>query len=310
VRGHLAAVAVAAVGCARTLPPDRPTASLYRDLERLVTVAETSGWGIDRQETEGMLGAALDSVCRVDPIRRTELLRWIDDEIARRGGPVEQAWRKRGKKLSRVEDLLTLTRIRRVLEAAITSADADCPFWIEPDAAFAGRQISDDRWQLSGGGGGKGMLVVQGGQGDLNFGGAGRAMFGRTFGARAGVYLGVELGASASFPKDDAGTRQGLVLGVDAVTMGVYRHRLVNAYVELEAGHLAHVSEDELAADELGGVDHGVHVGAALGGRSTRTRFFFPGAAFGLSYERTFPAEGPALQTVKVGFRVAFDVDF
>jgi hypothetical protein len=300
VRSLVALVVLA--GCARALPPDRPTAALYRDLERLVTVAGTAGWGIDRLEVEGLLAAALDSVCRVDPVRRRALLDWIDAQIARNGGPVDAAWRQRGKRLGRVKTLLTLTRIRMVLAHADLQADADCPFWLEPDEGFAGRQISDDRWTLSGGGGGKGMGVAQGDRRDLNFGGAARLLLGRTFGSEA-LYAGVEVGASASFPKDDTGERTGLVLGVDLVTPLVYRHTFVNSYLELEAGWLGHATEEDAT------VDHGVHVGAAIGGRATRTRFFFPGAAFGVSYERSFPEDAEDLHVVKVGLRVAFDVD-
>lgn len=301
MKAALALLALA--GCASTLPPERPNAALYRDLERLVSVAGTAGWGIDRLEVEGLLAPALDSVCRVEPIRRRELLAWLDTQIARNGGPVEDAWRRSGKRLRRVKTLLTLTRIRLVLEHADVQADADCPFWIEPDEDFAGRQISDDRWTLSGGGGGKAMSVIQGDQLDLNFGGAGRLLVGRTFGSNA-LYTGGEIGASASFPKDETGMRVGLVLGIDVVIPLVYRRTFVNSYLELEAGWLGHGTEEDTST-----IDQGFHTGVAFGGRATRTRFFFPGAAFGVSYERTFPKDGDPLHAIKVGLRVAFDVD-
>ena len=89
----------AASACARRLPPDRSAAALYRDLERLVTVAETTGWGIDRKEVEGLESEALDSLCRVDPLARRNLREWLDGEVARAGGPVEVAWRARGQRL-------------------------------------------------------------------------------------------------------------------------------------------------------------------------------------------------------------------
>lgn len=292
------------IGCARNVPPTRPAAALYRDLERLVTVTAAGGWGLDRREVDALLPAALDSLCRVEPLQREALRAWLDVEIERAGGPVESAWRRRGKKLGKVSDLLRLTRIRAVLGHAIVQADQDCPFWLEPDEGFAGRQISDDRFQLSFGGGGKAIAVVQGDRTDLNFGGAGRLLFGRTFGSRAGVYVGAELGASASFPKDDLGERSSLLFGFDLVTPVVYRHTLTNTYLEAEAGWVGHVTEDDLTK-----IDHGVHVGVAFGGRATRRRFLFPGAALGLSYERTDSDDAPPLHAVKLGFRVAFDWD-
>lgn len=298
-----AAALLVLAACARTVPRDRSAAALYRDLERQVTVAAAAGWSIDRLEVEGMLAGALDSVCRVDPLARRALAVWLDEQVSAHGGPVAAAWRARGKRLGRVADLLVLERVRMVLAHAEGVAPLDCPFWMEVEEPFRGRQISDDRWQLTLGGGGKGMVVAQGGEVDYSAGGAGRLLLGRTFGSRAALYAGLEAGATAAFPKDDLGNRGALVLGVDLVAPVVYRHTLTNAYVEVEAGWLGRTTEEEL--DTL---DHGVHVGVSVGGRALRTRFFFPGAALGVSWERSFVA-GDDLTTLKLGARVAFDVD-
>jgi hypothetical protein len=40
-----------------------------------------------------------------------------------------------------------------------------------------------------------------------------------------------------------------------------------------------------------------------------RTRWIFPGGVIGLSWERTFPDAGPGQNTLKLGFRAAFDLD-
>jgi hypothetical protein len=309
VRWSLLAVLVLVSGAcaARTLPPEAPTAHLYRDLERLVTLTEAAGWGIDRLELEAMLPEVLDSVCRVERAHRAALLGWIDVEIARAGGSVEDAWRARGKDLSRVGPLLTMTRVRMALDQGMTAAEADCPFWLEPEPAFTGRQISDGQWQLSVGGGGKGIGVRQGGRDDVNFGGAGRFLLGRVLDMRSALYTGFELGASASFPKDPTGERSSLLFGFDLVTPLVYRYTFVNTYLEAEAGWLGTATEDDL--DDI---THGVHLGGAIGGRASRARWFFPGAALGVSYERTFPGDdqGAARTTLKIGVRVVFDLDF
>jgi hypothetical protein len=297
----VAALALAACG-PRPGPRDPTTRTLFRDLERHVTVAATTGWGTDRLEIEGMLESTLDSVCRVDPLARRSLAAWLDAEISRQGGPVEKAWRERGKDLSRVEDLLVLTRVRLLLARAEELA-GDCPFWLEPEEPFRGRQISEDRFVLSLGGGGKGTVVTQGDRVDLNAGGAGRALIGRAFSDGHALFAGLELGASASFPRDENGERGALVIGADLVAPVVYRRTLTNAYFELEGGWLGRSTEDDFRA-----VEHGVHLGFALGARALRTRFVFPGAAFGLSWERTFQA-GEDVTLLKVGARVAFDLD-
>lgn len=268
-----------------------------------MTLAEATGWYIDRVEVERLQSDALQSVCRVPAEDRARLAAWLDREIAGAGGPVERAYLARGEDLDEVDRLLTLTRIRMVLRGAVASAGEDCPFWMKPSGEFAGRQISDDRWALHASGGGKLMVARTGGDSDLRFGGAGRVLLGRTFGSRSGVYGGLELGGRGSFPRDDGGARSGLVLGLDLVAPVVYRHTLVSSYVEMEAGWLGTVTEGE------GGLDNGIHVGAAFGARSTRTRWVFPGGALGVSVERTFPSEGPAVYLFKVGFRAVLDLD-
>ncbi len=299
----LVLVASGLAACARHVPPERPAAALYRDLERVVTLTEATGWHIDRIEIERLQSDALQSACRVPADDRARLLAWLDREIARAGGPVERAYRARGGKLDEVERLLTLTRIRMVLANAVASAADDCPFWIRPSVDFAGRQVSDESWQLHASGGGKLMVARTAGDNDLRFGGAGRLLLGRTFGSRSGVYTGLELGGRGSFPRDDNGARAGLVLGLDLVAPVVYRHTLVNSYVEMEAGWLGTVTEGE------DGLDQGIHIGAAFGARATRARWVFPGGALGISLERTFPSGGPAVYLFKIGFRAALDLD-
>ena len=294
---------LALAACARRPTPVEPSANaLYRDLERQVTVAAATGWGVDRLEIDKLLESALDSVCRVDLLTRAQLRVWLDDAIARAGGPVDAAWRARGKQLSRVDDLLVLTRVRMILARAEESA-LDCPFWLEPEQPFRGRQISDHRWQLSFGGGGKGIASQQGSRVDISAGGSGRALIGRTFGGGDALYAGFDAGASAAFPKNESGERTSLVVGADVVVPVVYRRTLTNAYVEVEAGWLGRATEQDWNA-----IDHGVHVGAAFGARTLRTRFLFPGAALGISVERSFVA-GDDLVTVKIGARAAFDLD-
>lgn len=303
LRLRLLASAVLLASCARTLPPDRSAAALFRDLEREVTIAETTGWSIDRLEVNALLSDALDSVCRVDPLARQQLLAWLDGQIAARGGPVEAAYQRSGRDLGDLDTLLVLHRVRLVLAEADRVAGVDCPFWIAVEEPFRGRQISDDRWQITMSGGGKGMILKQADRYDLSGGGAGRLLFGRTIGSRAGFYAGLELGATASFPKDDLGNRGELVIGVDIVTPVVYRHTLTNVYLEAEAGWLGKTSEEDFEQ-----LDHGVHLGASIGARSLRTRFFFPGVAFTVAYERTF-LDGADLSTVKLGARVGLDID-
>ena len=296
----LSGALVGACGGTRLPAPKGPTeAALFHDLERQVSVASAIGWGPDKLEIEGIVKATLDSTCRVHPLARRSLATWLDDELRLRGTP-EAAWRAHGKDLSKVDELLALVRIQKLLARAEELA-VDCPFWIEPEDDFRGRQISTQRWQIVAAAGGKGIAVHQHDRDDLSFGGAGRVLFGRAFSEENALYAGVELGASAAFPKDAMGTRTGLVIGIDVVTPLVYRHTLTNTYWELEGGFLARTNEADWSK-----IDPGVHAGVTFGGRALRQRWVFPGAAFGVSIERTFDDD---VTLVKVGGRVTFDID-
>lgn len=303
---YFAALALAVcAACSHTPAPKDPTErALFRDLEREVTVADATGWGIDRLEIEANLERALDSVCRVDELGRRSLHAWLDAEIELEGGPVEKAYRERGHSLSKVGNLLTLTRVRMLLARA-EETSVDCPFWLEPENPFTGRQISEHRWEVTFGGGGTASAIKQGNERDISAGGAGRLLIGRMFSGGDGIYIGAEAGGSAEFPKDKTtGQRSNLQLGADLIPMIVYRWTTTtNTYAEVEGGWLGHTTERD-----WGAIDNGMHVGMSFGGRALRQRFLFPGAALTFAYERLF-LDGDDLITIKIGARAAFDWD-
>jgi hypothetical protein len=289
----------------------RSSPRLRRRVRRHLSFREAASWHIDRIEIEEALGDALLSVCQTPPEARTALLAWLDARIAALGGPVEEAYRQRGHSLARVQALLELTRVRKLLAAAIDAAERDCPFWLEPRADFAGRQIADDRWQLELAGGGKGILglsTFSDAQNlDVTGGGAGRISFYRHFGPRWSLGAGLELGASADFLRDEMGNRASLVFAFDTVVPLVLRYRVISSFYELELGPVGHGREN------AGELDPGLHVGIAFGGLALRQGWFVPGAALALSYEQTFPGDGldaaEPLYLIKIGVRVSIDID-
>jgi hypothetical protein len=313
-RARLALAALAATvwlagspGCTRPLPQNPSASALYRDMERLVTVREAAGWEVDRLEIDQILSATLMSACQVDPAQRLTLRDWVDQRITALGGPVELAYQRRGSPggPEDYDELLTLTRIRLLLDRTIDVADADCPFWLQPRTVFNGRQISDGRWQVSLSGGGRANLVLSQGRTDLEFGGASRALIGRIFDNSLGLYTGLEVGGGASVPKNADGMRSSLILGVDVVAPVMARYYWVNTFADFELGYMGHTTEENWR-----NVDHGVHVGVYVAGRAMRVRWFFPGGGFGASYERTFPTDDDEpLHLIKVGFRGSLDFD-
>ncbi len=286
--------------CTQALPPERSSASLYRDLQRLVSIRATRGWQIDRIAIDDLEADALDSTCRAPHDAREHLLAWIDAEIERRGGPVETAWRQAGKDLDEVDDLLELTRVRLLLARALAAAPADCPFWLEPREPFTGLQIADDRFQLVLEGGGRLIVFRSEGATDFSAGGAGRLLLGRSFGPHLSLLLGFEMTGSAELPRDG----EGVTFALDTALPLVVRWRFVNTYLEAGAGPLVHLTEDDRH------LVPGLHTSVAFGFRALRQRFFVPGLALTLAYERTFPDETRRrLDLLKVGLRVSLDFD-
>ncbi len=282
------------------MPQQPAAAALHRDLERLVELADAEGWSIDRVEIEEALPPALESTCRTTLATRQQLQAWLDARIATKGGDVERVYKERGDDLSEVSELLMLTRVQMLFERSNAVANSDCPFWLRETPNFRGRQILDDRWFVSLGGGGTANLVRQNGESDLNFGGGGRLLLGRGFGPHATILSGVEVAGSAAFPRDLDGERGDLTVSLDLGIPLVYRHRRVNSYWEVEAGYVAHTPEKEFDPA------HGFQVGFSVGGSASRRRWLFPGAAFGIHYERV--QDATVLHTIKLGFRAAIDI--
>ncbi len=290
-------------GCAQTLPKKKAENALFRDLQRMVGLNVVVGWDIDRIEYRELLSDALMSVCRVPEDKRAALVTWIDGRIAQLGGPVEKAYEKRGRNIDKVQKLLELTRIRGLLKTAMEAAPKDCPFWVKQDPNFRGRQLTDDRWLISMGGGGKAIGILRGDTLALSGGGAGRLLFGRAFGSRFTLLAGGEFGGSGEIPREDGAT-ENVVLSADFVAPLVFRFRTVNTYVELETGYLYRLTEGSE------GNASGARIGIAFGGRASRRRWVFPGAVFGIALEHTFPKTGDGITMLKVGFRAALDLPF
>ncbi|WP_233562407.1 hypothetical protein, partial [Sorangium cellulosum] len=96
-------------------PRDLAVVGLLVDLEKMVEVQQSLGWTIDRYELDEIMSPALMSVCSATPETRVAALAALDRQIHERGGPVEEAFRRRGGDLDEVADLLFATRVRALL---------------------------------------------------------------------------------------------------------------------------------------------------------------------------------------------------
>ena len=169
---RVALIALSLTACV-SLPEVRPQRGLYVDLRKAVVLQEQEEWIVDRLEVEDTLEGVMGSVCSSTRETREDLRAWLERRIATEAGEpgpraAERMYAREGAMSSDVEDVRTLERVQMVLEAAEDVAD-DCPYWLEEDPAFAGRESDEARLVIfaeSLGGG-----SVRFGGGDLAFGG-------------------------------------------------------------------------------------------------------------------------------------------
>lgn len=294
---------LACLGCA-ALPPAGPQRALYVDLRKAVDLSEdTGGWVIDRVEIESQAGPALRSVCRVDPVERARLERWLDGQLALGGGSAQALYERSGGDLDAAMDALTYERVRSLLRYGERHAEEDCPFYLHPEPDFAGVEGDADRfvlWLESVGGG---AIVLEGGKVALGGGGGGRVFAAHGIGATLTLAIGGELSGNGAFVENSAGARTIETTFTAAVPVVLRVSDIARVY-DFE---LAPVVRLATADDEL---PPGLRATAGIGLTGSRGAMFMPYVLLWLGYE-IHPARGsdPIDHTVHVGTRVGVDLD-
>ena len=284
-------------------PPGSAEAGLLGDLEKMVESQASLGWTIDRYELEELIPTALMSVCSTPEAARDAVLEHLEARIEALGGPVEEAYRKRGNDLGKVSVLLFTSRVRALLGEAMLRAGDECPFWLEPSSSFHGLQTDAYRFTLNVEGGG--LLVLHHADDKLTFGGggSGRLLLGRGLDPRWTVLGGLEVGGHAQFEQTETETRFPIILVVAAplVLRGTDR----TWHYEFEVAGLGYFTQTELR------VSPGVRGGLLLGLSTLRIRSVMPWAGVGAAFEYVFPTSfrGP-VWSLRAGARIGFDWDF
>lgn len=304
-----AAVALAALlpGCAPVLPTEPVERALVRDVGRVIYVRQKVGWVIDEEEIQAVLPDVLRSACQVDEATRAAGLRWLDFEIARRGGPPEVAWQRAGKKLEPIEELLFFARSRLVLARAdVWVKEGKCPFWLEPDPKFDGVQVLARRWIVGAEAGGR--LIVGSESGVIGFGagGGGRLLGGYGLDDRHSLYLAIEGGGGARFTNIPVGERATIpdflaTFAVPVVGRRTFGH---SGFVEAELGVMAYFNQ--VTAQ----IEPGLRAGVGIGGLYLRLkRGLLPRFTFGVTVDHA-PSwgRGAVMTQIAAGLRAGFDL--
>ncbi len=288
-------VAWAAPARAQGLRED--AAGLLADVERVVSVEQSLGWFVDRLAYEEALPAILQSVCRAPPAARVE----ARVELARRSrelGSSRELFLRAGRELDgKTKEALFVERQLGALDYAVARADADCPFFVEPEADFIGRQTDRNRFTLSLETGG--MIQIRRTEGDWTFGGGGTARIlpGYGFGGSITVLAGVEFGGGAMIRPGVQPTQ--LAINYFPALPLVLRLHDVSWHYDLELAPVALFQADDQD------FSHGVRIGGAIGVAALRTRGFLPWAGLAVACERYFESGGRASATfLRGGLRV------
>jgi hypothetical protein len=298
LRIEIASVCLIAGGCV-SLPNGPAERALYLDLRKIVDTNEDGGWTVDWLRMQANLEPALRSTCQVEPRTRAELDAWLGEQIVLAGGPAEQAYRLHGTALGGLASSLSLERTRALLRYAHSRAPLDCPFWLAPNAEFAGVQGDAARWVLLGETQAFVTFMLPGNVPAL--GGGGRLFLGHGIGSRLTLAAGVDVAASGTFipsPGAGPGVEAYLTLATPVLLRGTWFSRLydveLSPVVRLAQGRS---SWPPGARIQLGG-----------GFSSVRTSQFMPYFMFYAGYE-IHPADGRfgVDHTIQLGTRISLD---
>ncbi len=252
--------------------------SLLGDVERIVSDTESSGWFVDDDALQDARRALLESVCRTPPESRALALGRLE-QASRAAGSARSLYEAEGRKLTAV-----VVRARFVerevlaLKTAMSWAERDCPFWVEPEPGFRGLQTDRDRFALSVESAGNVQIRRTAGTTTIGAGGLGRLLVARGFGGRYSLLAGFEFGGNAML-RPGAVPTEFVVNYLPALPV-VFRIHQVAWHYEVELAPVALFQADN------GAFSFGGRVGVGIGVSSLRTRGVIAWAGLSLAYER------------------------
>jgi len=275
--------------------PPNPAAvrALREDLERLIEVQVSGSWRIDRYEIDDMMPSALMSVCRSLPRARYQLLAELDANVHELGGPLEVAYAKNGKDLSKLSDLLFVTRVRDLLAEAIRRAPNECPVYIEPDSNFRGWQSDNGRVSLNLETGGLIQFRRTESRWTYGGGGVGRLLISRGFG-NVSILVGPEFAGGAMLKP---GAESFVINYFPAIPL-VLRVYDKSWHYDFETAAVSWFQADDTR------FSWGVRAGFTVGVQSRRTRGVIPWAGLTFAYEHYFEGHRAAAEFLRGGLRV------
>jgi hypothetical protein len=270
---------------------------LVADVERIVSAQESGSWFVDESAYRDMYEDLMESVCRATPAARqaarAELLRRSQAV----GDPRALYFSAGRRRTSAVDDALIQERQLTALDHALKGVERDCPFWVDPDPEFVGRQTDRDRFTLSVETGGMAQIRQTAGTWTLGGGGVARILPGYGFGGDISVLAGIEFGGGAMLRPNTEPTE--FVINYFPAIPLLLRVHDVAWHYDFELAPVALFQADE------GELSFGGRVGFATGVFALRIRGVLPWAGAAIAYEHYVPSgDRPRAHFIRGGLRV------
>jgi hypothetical protein len=298
-----ATMILAAAACAPALPQQPIQRALVRDLARVVETRDQIGWFVDDYEMRQAMPEVMDSVCRVDPAEREAALAWLDERMSEYGGSAKAAWLRADKDLDAIPHPLLLERTRTLLRYGHESAlEGKCPFWLEPEPDFDGRQDLVGNVMVAAEYGGRFYAQYEGNKPGLGGGGTLRVLAGLGVHERLTVLTGIEAGGAGRFTDIQYGERVEVpAFLIFANTPLIFRFHDLSTYYEIEAAMVTYTNQ-------LRGITQfGGRIGGGIGVLRTVLSGVLPGLTLSANFDYVPAQNGlPAVRQLGAGIRGVF----
>ena len=289
---------VVLVACA-PLPPQTASRGLYRDLRKTVEFRENDDWVVDDLEVSDSLRGVMRSICSTEEAAREDLQLWLATEIERRGGASRRQFERNGGLSRSIRETRRLERITELLRRGRDEARG-CPYWLEPDRAFAGLEGDEGRFVfLLESRGGAALLFAEG-EAAVGGGGGGRLFLGGGIGPRLTLAVGGEVAVDGELPEEPGGRRSfQAVLAAGAPIL--FRIANNDRVIDIEAAYTARFADQ---------TRHGLRFAIGYGLTTPRVSSFMPYAVLWIGYRIVPAAHGlPNEHGILFGTRIGFDWD-
>lgn len=281
------------------LANDPAADALVRDVSRIVGSEEGSSWFVDSHALAEVYPAVMESLCRATPNARKNA-RAILFARSRESGDVRKLFEANGREMNgEVDDARRAERELSAFDYALARADTECPYWVEVEDDFRGRQGDADRFTLSLETGGLIQLRQTAGSWTFGGGGSGRLLPGYGFGGEVTLLAGPEFGGGAMLRPDTSPTE--FVINYFPAIPVIVRFHDGSWQYDLEMAAVGLFQADDPS------LSYGARIGGSIGVKALRTRSILPWAGLALAYEHYVPSGGrPRAHFIRGGLRVGF----